>query len=65
MTTFREKLDAIRAAVHADCNHREHRCPCICGCAQTIACDCWSALCVGCQIRYGRDDDEHGYAEDA
>jgi hypothetical protein len=55
------EIDEIRAAIHRECNHREHLCPCICGCNTAEPCDCWSVLCSVCWIRVGRGDDDHGY----
>lgn len=58
-------LAEVRAAFHRDCNHRSHRCPCICGCEVTLGCDCFGAesICAACVIREGRGDWEHGRAD--
>lgn len=53
-------ITEVREAIHAECNHRTHRCPCICGCEEILPCDCWSDMCSVCEIRLGRGDDEHG-----
>jgi len=57
-------MDEARQAIHRNCNHRRHRCPCICGCEEIQSCDCWSDLCPVCQVRIGRGDDAHGYPAD-
>jgi hypothetical protein len=60
---FREAAVELRALIHESCNHREHACPCRCGCAVRLACDCIGPLCSVCTIRERRDDEEHGEGE--
>lgn len=64
--SMRETADAIRKAIHKNCNNRAHPCSCLCGCEESIPCDCWGDLCTVCGVRDMRGDREHGiYSERA
>lgn len=50
-----------RGAIHSECNHRAHPCPCRCNCVETVQCDCWSPYCSVCYLKgFIREDDDHG-----
>lgn len=50
MVNNRMTASELLAAIHANCNHREHPCACVHRCDQMLACDCVGVLCTMCEI---------------
>ncbi len=49
--------DEVVASFHANCNRREHTCPCVHGCDRKVWCDCMGPLCGMCYLHSVRGCD--------